>query len=136
MMDSFLGRGWGFPPAFDRRNARVETASEEEDVFQSLRILLSTDIGERVMRPDYGCDLNRFLFGAVDQGMLTRIKNMISDAILYHEPRVTLDEIDISENESMAGLLLIRIDYTIRTTNSRFNMVYPFYINEAAHPGA
>ncbi len=86
------------------------------------------------MRPEYGCDLNRYVFGEIDHGMVTGIKMMISDAILYHEPRIDVDEVDVNESEATPGMLLISIGYTVRTTNSRYNMVYPFYINEATNP--
>jgi len=131
---SFLGAGWRFPPAFTQGGAEVELVSGAEDIEQSLQILLSTRPGERVMQPDFGCDLNHVMFEEIDQGLLNRLNRLISDAILYHEPRITLDRLDVSESEQEPGLLLISLDYTIRSTNSRYNMVYPFYINEAASP--
>ncbi len=131
---SFLGAGWRFPPAFTRGGAGVELVSGADDIEQSLEILLSTRLGERVMRPDFGCDLQHVMFEEIDQGLLNTLNSLISDAILYHEPRITLDRLDVSESEREPGLLLISLDYTIRSTNSRFNMVYPFYINEATTP--
>jgi phage baseplate assembly protein W len=132
---SFLGTGWSFPPTFTEGGAGVETVSEAEDIHQSLQILLATSSGERVMQEDFGCDMNSALFEEVDQSLVNRLTGHISDAILYHEPRISLDGLDVSESESEQGLLLIRIDYSIRSTNSRYNMVYPFYLNEAATPG-
>ena len=131
---SFLGAGWRFPPTFTRGGAEVELVSGADDIEQSLQILLSTRLGERVMRPDFGCDLQHVMFEEIDQGLLNTLNSLISDAILYHEPRITLDRLDVSESEREPGLLLISLDYTIRSTNSRFNMVYPFYINEATTP--
>lgn len=128
---SFLGTGWSFPPTFTRGGADVEMVSDIEDIHQSLQILLSTRVGERVMQEDFGCDLSSVLFAEVDQGLINDLNSLVSNAILYHEPRITLDNLDISESGSQAGLLLISIQYTVRGTNSRFNMVYPFYINEA-----
>ena len=133
---SFLGTGWSFPPTFTKGGAEVEMASDVEDVHQSLQILLSTRLGERVMQDDFGCDLSYVLFEEVDQSLINSLTSIISDAILYHEPRITMDALDVSESETQQGLLLISIEYTIRSTNSRFNMVYPFYINEATTPGA
>jgi phage baseplate assembly protein W len=132
---SFLGSGWSFPPSFSDGGAEVEMVSGAEDIHQSLQILLSTQLGERVMHEDYGCDLNHVLFEEIDQGLLNDINRIVSDAILYHEPRISLDKLDVSENADHPGLLLISIEYTIRSTNSRFNMVYPFYLNEATAPG-
>lgn len=138
---SFLGTGWSFPPTFtlDERTgaggAGVEMVTGPADIHQSLQILLATGLGERVMQEDYGCELSSVLFEEIDQGLLNSLNRLISDAILYHEPRITLDDLDVSESEREPGLLLIRLDYTIRGTNSRFNMVYPFYLNEATTPG-
>lgn len=106
-----------------------------EDIHQSLQILLSTRLGERVMQDDFGCDLQSILFEEIDQGLVNSITSIITNAILYHEPRISLDNLDVSESGANQGLLLISIEYTIRSTNSRFNMVYPFYINEASGPG-
>lgn len=133
---SFLGTGWSFPPTFTKGGANLALVSGAEDIHQSLQILLSTQLGERVMQDGFGCDLNLLLFSEVDHGLVNTINSMVTDSILYHEPRITLNKLDVSESESRAGLLLISIEYTIRSTNSRFNMVYPFYINEAAVPGA
>jgi phage baseplate assembly protein W len=131
---SFLGRGWRFPPAFSQGGAEVEMVSAAEDVHQSLQILLATRPGERVMHEGFGCDLQHVLFDEIDQGMINTLNRLISDAILYHEPRITLDRLDISESAQEPGLLLIQLEYTIRSTNSRYNMVYPFYVNEATVP--
>ena len=133
---AFLGTGWGFPPAFSAGGATVQLVSGADDIQQSLQILLSTQLGERVMQDYFGCDLNNVLFEEMDQGLVNTLTNLVSDAILYFEPRITLDNLDVSESDSQQGLLLVSIEYTIRSTNSRFNMVYPFYVNEAAIPGA
>lgn len=128
---SFLGTGWSFPPTFTKGGAELIVVSGPEDIHQSLQILLSTQLGERVMHEDFGCDLNTMLFEEVDQNLVNTIISMVTDAILYHEPRISLDHLDISESQREQGLLLISIEYTVRSTNSRFNMVYPFYLNEA-----
>ncbi len=133
---SFLGSGWSFPPTFTRGGANVSLVDGNEDIEQCLQILLSTRLGERVMKDDFGCDLHDLLFEEIDQSLVNNLTRMITDAILYHEPRITMDNLDVSESESQAGLLLINITYTVRNTNSRFNMVYPFYINEASAPEA
>ncbi len=133
---SFLGTGWSFPPSFTGGGTEVETVSGVEDIHQSLQILLSTQRGERILQDEFGCDLNNMLFEEMDQGMVNSLTSLISDAILYYEPRISLDHLDISESKTESGLLLISIEYTVRSTNSRFNMVYPFYVNEAAVPGS
>jgi len=132
---SFLGTGWSFPPSFSRGGGDVDMISGTEDIHQSLQILLSTQPGERLMQDDYGCDMNGFVFEEIDQGLRNTMRRIISDAILYHEPRITLEGLAVSESEAEQGVLLISIDYTVRTTNTRYNMVFPFYIDEASAPG-
>lgn len=133
--DSFLGTGWSFPPTFSSGGSDVHIVSAAEDIEQSLAILLRTRRGERVMQDAFGCELTEFLFGEISQGLIGRVRTLISDAILHHEPRISLNSVDVSESGAEDGLLLIAIDYTIRATNSRYNMVYPFYLNEAIAPG-
>jgi len=111
-------------------------ASGSEDIVQSLQILLGTELGERLMHEDFGCSLNSVLFEEMDQGLINRITSLVSDAILYHEPRIKLDDLEVFEDEEEPGILRIAIAYTIRSSNSRYNMVYPFYLNEAANPAA
>ena len=132
--NAFLGTGWGFPPAFGPGGGDVHTVFGIEDIEQSLSILLATRRGERVLQEDFGCDLSEFLFGEITQGLIGRVRSAVADAILHHEPRITLNEVDVSDSGARGGLLLIRIDYTVRATNSRYNMVYPFYLLEAAVP--
>ncbi|MGD2180615.1 GPW/gp25 family protein [Lusitaniella coriacea] len=129
--NSFLGTGWSFPPEFQHETGQVAMVSDEVDIAQSLEVILSTRLGERLMHPNFGCELSQFLFEEVRQGTITSIKGIVSDALLYHEPRIKVERISISESEQKTGLLLISIDYLIRATNSRFNRVYPFYLNEA-----
>ncbi|MEZ4731475.1 MAG: GPW/gp25 family protein [Caldilineaceae bacterium] len=131
---SFLGVGWSFPPSFAAGGAAVAMVAGAADIEQSLHILLSTSLGERVMQEEYGCDLQSVLFAEIDQDLSNALTSLISDAILYHEPRIVLEQLLVAESPTEAGLLLISIDYTIRNTNSRFNLVYPFYLNEAATP--
>ncbi len=126
---SFLGTGWGFPPTFVRGRRGVETVSDEEDIRQSLAILLSTEVGERVMQPEYGCNLRRLLFEPLDLTLQAYVKDLIETAILYFEPRIVLDDVTF-ELVSHAGRIDISIDYTVATTNTRNNFVYPFYLIE------
>ena len=133
---SFLGTGWAFPPGFTPGGGDVEMVSDAEDVEQSLRILLSTRPGERVMQELFGCDLHSMLFEEVDQSLVNRVSRLVEEAILHHEPRISLDRIDVTRWGKNAGenALFISLHYTIRGTNSRYNMVFPFYLEEAALP--
>lgn len=130
----FLGTGWAFPPAFGTGGADVAMVSGNDDIAQSLAILLATRRGERVLRDDFGCELGEFLFGEISQGLVGQVRDLIADAILHHEPRVELNEVQVSEHQAAEGVLMIRVDYTVRATNSRFNLVYPFYLREATAP--
>lgn len=127
---SFLGIGWKFPPSFDRATGSIMLVSEEEDIKESLLILLSTKPGERVMLPDYGCDLHKMVFESIDSSLITQMKGLIENAILLFEPRIILNKIDIKPDSNTDGLLLIDVHYTVRKTNKRSNMVYPYYIIE------
>ena len=129
---SFLGTGWSFPPTFSQQTGRAEMVSAETDISQSIQIILSTQPGERLMQPDFGCELSQFLFEEIREGVMTSIRGVVSDALLYHEPRIQVNRIDVDPIQSEAGLLLINIDYTIRQTNTRSNLVYPFYLQEAS----
>jgi hypothetical protein len=128
---AFLGTGWGFPPSFTAGGAVLEMVSGAEDIHQSLQILLATRLGERVMHEDYGCNLDEAVFEEVAQALVNKISSMVTDAILYHEPRIKLLHLDVRQHDEQAELLLIRLDYRVPETNSRFNMVYPFYLTEA-----
>jgi uncharacterized protein len=132
MSDSaaYLGRGWAFPPEFGPNGSDVATVAAEEDIAQSLTILFGTALGERVMRETYGCDLTRYMFEEMDQSLLTSINDAVSDAILYNEPRIRLDGVDAKIDDREAGRVLISIRYTVRANNTRFNLVYPFYLIE------
>jgi uncharacterized protein len=130
----FLGLGWAFPPRFGAGGASVDMVTGNEDIEQSLAILLATRRGERVMQDDFGCELGDFLFGEISQGLIGQVRDVISDAILHHEPRIALRGVEVSEHRAAEGILMIAIDYTVRATNSRYNLVYPFYLREAAQP--
>lgn len=132
MDNKFLGKGWAFPPEFYVGGAEVEMVSGEEDIRQSLQILLSTSLKERIMHPGFGCELNRFLFEEAGQRLIHDIQHVVSNAILLYEPRVKVEEVQVLGSDTENGLITISIDYTVRTTNNRFNLVYPFYINEAS----
>ncbi|NHN27094.1 GPW/gp25 family protein [Flavobacterium jejuense] len=129
---SFLGTGWSFPPTFKNQLATIEMVTNEDDIFQSLQILLTTQINERIMRSDFGCDLSALLYESITVTLLTKIKGIIENAILKYEPRIDLLEVDFTsgETESNAGIINIEITYKIRATNSRKNYVFPYYLEE------
>ena len=133
---SFLGTGWGFPPEFVRDGSgglAVKMVSEDEDIKESLRILIATTPGERVMNPAYGCRLKSMMFDVIDEGTITEIKDIVERAVLFFEPRISLISIDVDTENVYEGMLNLQLNYQIRGTNSRSNVVYPFYFNEGTH---
>lgn len=130
---TFLGTGWSFPPEFRGQDKAVRMVADEEDIRHSLWILLSTAPGERTMQPAYGCGLRTLVFESISASVRTEIQDMIERAILFFEPRITLDKIAVSSEEIAQGLIEIELMYTIRTTNTRSNMVYPFYFLEGTN---
>lgn len=127
--NTFLGRGWSFPPEFTRGANDVKLVDDEEDIKQSLVILLSTIKGERVMRPDYGANMEDLLFEPLTVSLAKRMSNQLERAILFFEPRIKTNNIDFAL-DTENGLVEITIDYTIIATNNRRNIVYPYYLNE------
>ena len=127
----FLGRGWSFPPVFNRFSKTVEMTEKNEDIRRSLQILLSTAIGERIMQPKYGCNMDDMVFESMDLTTKTIIRDKIQTAILYFEPRINVVNITMNAVNELEGEILIEIEYVIRATNSRYNFVFPYYINEA-----
>lgn len=128
--NKFLGTGWSFPPEFFDGGARLKTVSGEDDIVQSLQILLTTSLKERIMQSNYGCNLNDFLFESMSQGVISDIKNTVSDALLNHETRVEVESVELEDVDALKGQLNIHVHYKIRMTNNRFNYVFPFYLNE------
>lgn len=100
--------------------------------MESLHILLSTTLGERIMRPEYGCNLKAYVFDPMNTTMDAYIKKLVEDAIIYYEPRITLEKVkvDVRANE---GVMWINVDYRVDATNSRANYVYPYYIKEGTN---
>lgn len=126
---SFLGIGWDFPPTFQKDGDATAMVADEENIRQSLMVLLSTSPGERVHRYDYGCAIRKYAFEKMDVTTQTLLKEQIQKSIILFEPRVILDSISF-DMEQQDGVLLINLNYTIRRTNRRSNIVYPFYLNE------
>lgn len=128
---SFLGTGWSFPPRFSRQSLGVEMVSEEEDIRESLIILLGTSPGERLMVPTYGCELQGLVFHALTRTLATEIEAAVSRAILEWEPRISVLSVTARADAEALGIITISVDYVVRLTNTRSNLVYPFSTGEA-----
>ena len=129
----FLGKGWSFPVTFGNQGRSVGMAQADDDIRQSLDILLSTSLGERVMRPGFGWKRDALMFEPLSTSFGAYLAREIENAILFYESRIELNRVDFETATDRTGLILIRLDYTVRATNTRTNLVYPFYLD---HPEA
>ena len=133
---TFLGKGWKFPIEFRKNKTEAGTVvmlQGEEDIRNSLEVLFATRSGERLMHSSYGSALETFLFMPINKSVITYIQAIISDEILFNEPRIILNEVNIEQSVTEEGRLDISIVYTVNATNNRYNYVFPFYINEATN---
>ncbi|MGW0809102.1 GPW/gp25 family protein [Nonomuraea sp. NPDC002799] len=128
---AFLGTGWAFPVSVGPDGA-FATASYEEDVHQAITIILGTNPGERVMRPDFGAGLETFVFEPINATTMTRIRNRVRDALVDWEARIDVLDVTVTADPDRQGRLDIEVGYRIRATNSLHNLVYPFYLREGA----
>ena len=126
---AFLGVGLSFPPCLEA-GGEIALVAYEEDIRQAIRIILGTNPGERVMRPDFGAGLNAFLFEPISFATMQRVKQRVEEALIDWEPRIEVEVVRVSNDRSEPGKLLISIDYRVRATNTRANLVYPFYLQE------
>jgi len=130
---TFLGTGWNFPPTFRQEYYGVEMISDIEDIKSSLDILFSTKVGERIMQPRYGCDLEPFIFEPLNVSTATMLEKIIKDAVTLNEPRIIVDKVDFKYDYEEGKILIDIIGLRVITTNTRYNYVYPYYIIEATN---
>jgi uncharacterized protein len=123
----FLGRGWAFPVDVDA-DGRIEYAAEEKKIQESALIILGTPLGSRVMRPDFGSRLHELVFAPMTASTQALISRYAIDALVRWEPRLDVIDVSAEEDRAEAGKLLVDVDYRVRSTNSVFNLVYPFYL--------
>ena len=128
--NSFLGRGWSFPPAFVKSEKEVKMLEGESDIQSSIEIILSTEIGERVMIPGFGWKRNLWLFESLSTTAATAMAKEIETALQVYEPRINLNDVRLLPAEKLEGRVEILVDYTVRATNTRYNLVFPFYLTE------
>ncbi|HET6255444.1 MAG TPA: GPW/gp25 family protein [Puia sp.] len=130
---AFMGRGWAFPIEFDDRTGAVRMLNDEEDIQNSLQVLFDTRVGERIMQPDYGSELDSFVFAPMNKSTITYMEALIRDAILFFEPRIITEQVWIKPAANMDGVLHICIQYRVSMTNNRYNYVYPFFVKEGTN---
>ena len=136
-MDSrdFLGRGLKFPLQVDPRTGKLSMVSHEEDIREAIEIILRTMQGERVMRPEFGTNVMDYVFSASSSSLQQSLANEVKTQLLYQEPRITDVEAECRELNEQTGALVVEVRYTVRSTNNRYNHVYPFYITEGSEGG-
>ena len=130
---SFLGTGWSFPPDFSKIENSVQMVSDVTDIEDSIRIILSTTPGERIMQPEFGCDHKRLVFEIIDSTLLASLDHLIYHALLNFEPRITFLNTEVLNLDSPDGKLLIQINFKVIITNSKHNIVFPFYLLEGTN---
>lgn len=126
----FLGRGWAMPVSLDPRTGLVSSTAYEEDIRQSILIILETAPGERVMRPNFGCGIHEMVFAAVDSTTLQRIRSLVEEALRRCEARIDVLGLNVDAAATSEGKLLVEVEYRVRRTNQIGNLVFPFYFRE------
>ena len=129
----FLGTGWSFPPKFDKYSKSVVMDNSEVDIENSIRIILGTYPGERLMNPEFGCAVKRMSFENLDEGNVTRIEEIVGNALIQYEPRVKFQSIEVISKNLEEGLIVLQLNYMIINTNTRHNIVFPYYLIEGTN---
>jgi phage baseplate assembly protein W len=128
---TYLGKGWDFPPSFLKKRGEVKIISDIEDIEKSLQTIITTRRGERVMRPLFGCDLTDKIFENLNATQINIMKNRVEEAIILFEPRIDVIKIGLDTQDILEGKFLIKVEFIIRATNTRRNIVFPYYLTEA-----
>ncbi len=129
MIKDFLGQGWKFPVNIDA-NGNMAVSLYEQDIRESVQVILSTARGERVMQPDFGCGIFDLAFAVLNTSTAGMIEESVRKALTLWEPRIIVENVSVSTDMAEEGKVLISIDYRVRATNNEFNLVYPFYLRE------
>lgn len=127
MRNVFVGRGWGFPMRVDP-NGGIALVSDEREIEESIRVVLATSPGERVMRPEFGCAIHEHIFDVVTSALFGEIRAKVVDSLELWEPRITVTSVDVAPDRDDSSVIYIDIQYRINDTNSPRNLVFPFYM--------
>jgi phage baseplate assembly protein W len=130
---AFLGRGWSFPVTTGA-DGELAQAEYEEDVRQAVRLILGTDPGERVMRPDFGAGLHALVFEPLTATTRALVKHRVEEALTLWEPRIDVLNVGVRFQTGVDAAVLVEVDYRVRSTNTFYNLVYPFYLVEGRPP--
>lgn len=127
MEQTFLGSGWAFPITLSETGG-IAVSQSDDKIKESIRLILSTAKGERVMLPEFGCDIHDFAFSVINTSTLTMMKTAVKDALVVWEPRIEVLGVEVSTNDLEHGVLYMQVNYRVRTTNAEQNLVYPFFL--------
>ena len=130
-MPNLIGKGWTFPIR-PTPEGKLSLVSGEEKIRQSLLLILSTAPGERKMYPEFGCGIHNLVFQPNTEMLHARVQNQVRDALIRYEPRIDVVDVRVEMPPEARNFLIVRIDYRIRTSNSFYNLVYPFFLTEGA----
>lgn len=130
MTKEFLGKGWQFPVNVSL-TGKIKMSSYEDDIKEAIWVILGTSKGERAMRPDFGCGIYDYVFSPINTSTIMLIEASVREALVFWEPRIEITSVKAVADTDEEEKLLISIDYKVRTTNNRFNLVYPFYLKES-----
>ena len=131
----FLGRGLKFPLQVDPKTGKIAMVDQEEDIREAIGIILRTGQGERVMRPEFGSNTMDYAFASISSSMTNSISREPRQILLEQEPRIQDVEVQCDDLDQHNGAVIIHVSYTVRSTNNRYNHVYPFYVTEGSEGG-
>lgn len=131
----FMGRGLKFPIQIDPKTGKIAMVSEEEDIAEAIGIIIHTVQGERVMRPDFGSNVLDYTFSAASDSLRQSLAYELREQLGYLEPRIDDIEVRCKDTDELEGAIVIELSYRVRSTNNRYNRVYPFYRTEGSEGG-
>ena len=127
--NDFLGKGWKFPLQIDPKTGKIAMSEREDNIRESVEIILRTYRGERVMRPEFGTNTPDYVFSSSNDSAKESIAYELSRRLVVQEPRISDVQVRCTERSGHTGALILEVSYTVRSTNNRYNHVYPFYLN-------
>jgi phage baseplate assembly protein W len=125
---NFLGRGWAFPPQWQVEGNQLSMVEGVEDINQSLQILFTTELGERVMQPQYGSALKSMIFEDINEHFKNYMRLVLTRSVSLFEARIKPIKMDFSADDINEGRYIMHLEYIIQATNQRANFVFPFYL--------
>ncbi|MEL6538020.1 MAG: GPW/gp25 family protein [Bacteroidota bacterium] len=130
----FIGTGWQFPPQFGPQGQGVNMVGQQEEIRQSIELMLDTLPGERLLHQDFGSSLRPYLYEPISDTLLNEIKGNIRHALIMYENRVEFSDVVVEQDPKDLGKIMITVEYQVPKANSRYNLVFPYYLAESNNP--